>query len=156
MKNTSDILGLVGWLAASVVAGAVGAQFMPGEWYTELAKPAATPPGWVFGPVWTFLYVAMAVAAWLVWRKAGIRGAPWSLSLYLAQLVLNGLWSFLFFGLKQIDLALVDIVPMWLLIATVLVLFWRQNRNAGALMAPYLLWVSFATYLNFAFWRLNG
>lgn len=156
MKNTSDILGLVGWVAASVVAGAVGARFMPGEWYTELAKPAATPPGWVFGPVWTFLYVAMAVAAWLVWRKAGFRGAPWSLSLYLAQLVLNGLWSCLFFGLKQIDLALVDIVAMWLLIATVLVLFWRQNRMAGALMAPYLLWVSFATYLNFAFWRLNG
>lgn len=148
-------LGLVGWLAVTFVAAAVGSQFMPGEWYAALAKPSWNPPSWVFGPVWTTLYVLMAVAAWLVWRRAGFAGARLALGCYLLQLVLNAAWSWLFFGRQSIDGALADIIVLWVLILATTLLFLRHSRVAAALFVPYLAWVSFATALNLALAQLN-
>lgn len=128
---------------------------MPGEWYASLAKPAWNPPSAVFAPVWTLLYAMMGVAAWLVWKQVGFREAALPLSLFLVQLVLNALWSYLFFGLHRPDLALLDIVTLWVAILVVLVLFWRVAVPAGILLLPYLCWVGFASFLNFTLWRLN-
>ena len=152
MKNS---LGLVGWLVASFAAGFIGSRFEPGAWYASLAKPAWTPPNAVFAPVWSALYLLIALAAWLVWRKAGFKGASVALALFAAQLLLNALWSYLFFGLHRPDIAFFDIVALWVMILVVMVLFWRADRLAGWLMAPYLLWVGFASCLNFVLWRLN-
>jgi tryptophan-rich sensory protein len=129
---------------------------MPGAWYASLAKPAWNPPDAIFAPMWTALYVLMAVAAWLVWRRAGFAGAGTALALFVIQLVLNALWSYLFFGLNRPDIAFLEIVILWLAILLVLVLFWREDWRAGALMIPYLVWVGFASCLNFALWRLNA
>jgi len=128
---------------------------MPGAWYASLAKPSWNPPAAVFAPVWTVLYVLMAVAAWLTWRRAGFSGAGTALGLFIVQLGLNALWSYLFFGLHRPDLAFVDIVALWAVILIVAVLFWREDWRAGALMVPYLGWVGFASCLNFVLWRLN-
>lgn len=152
MKTT---LGLGLWIAVSLSAGIVGSQFLPGEWYASLAKPSWNPPGWVFAPVWTVLYILMGAAAWIVWRKAGFAGAPVALGLFILQLVLNALWSYLFFGIRQPALALVDIVALWLAILATTVGFRRVSVPAGALLLPYLAWVGFATALNFTLWRLN-
>jgi translocator protein len=152
----TTILALILWLAISFVPGLIGSQFMPGPWYVALQKPSWTPPGAVFGPVWTILYISMGIAAWLVWRRAGFSGAPLALGLFLVQLIFNGLWSYLFFGLHQPGLAFVEIVLLWVLILATLIAFWRVQPAAGALLAPYLLWVSFASVLNFQLWRLNA
>lgn len=148
-------LGLVGWLAVTFLAAFIGSQFQPGTWYDQLDKPSWTPPGYVFGPVWTALYTAMAVAAWLVWKARGFAGASAALSHYLAQLAANAAWSWLFFGRNEVGAALVDIGVLWVLILATLVLFWRHHRVAGWLLVPYLLWVSYASALNFAIWRMN-
>jgi benzodiazapine receptor len=150
-----NVLGLAAWLAASFAAAWIGSRYMPGTWYASLVKPSWNPPNVVFAPVWTVLYVLMAVAAWLVWRAAGFTGAGFALTLYLVQLLLNALWSYLFFGLHRPDLALLDICALWGLILVVAVLFWRESWGAGALMIPYLAWVAFAAVLNFTLWRLN-
>jgi len=152
MKNT---LGLLGWLVVSFAAGWIGSQFRPGAWYAALEKPAWTPPSAVFAPVWTLLYVLMAVAAWLVWRRAGFSGAGLALGLFIAQLVLNALWSYLFFGAQRIDLAFLEVVLLWVVILIVAWQFWREVRFAGILMLPYLAWVAFASYLNLTLWRMN-
>jgi tryptophan-rich sensory protein len=149
-------LGLVGWLAVSFAAALIGSRFMPGEWYASLAKPSWNPPNAVFGPVWTVLYALMAVSAWLVWRRAGFSGAGAALGLFVFQLVLNALWSYLFFGLHRPDIAFFDIVVLWVGILAVTLLFWRVDRIAGALMLPYLAWVGFAAYLNYTLWRMNA
>ena len=149
-------LWLIFWLSVCFAAARVGSYFPPGEWYDSLIKPSLTPPGWVFGLVWTLLYTMMGVAAWLVWQR---RWDGWaiilSLGLFLLQLGLNTLWSYLFFGLKNPGLAFWDIMALWLAILATLIAFWRQHRPAGQLLLPYLLWVSFAAYLNLQFWRLN-
>jgi len=134
---------------------AVGATFAPGEWYRSLEKPAFNPPSWVFAPVWTALYVTMALAAWLVWRRAPLRRLFWPGSAFTLQLALNGLWSFLFFGLHRPWLAFAEIVLLWLAIGATILLFARVRRLAAALLVPYLLWVSFAAVLNFALASLN-
>jgi benzodiazapine receptor len=148
-------LGLVFWLGLSLAAGWVGSRFQPGEWYKNLVQPALTPPGWVFGLVWTLLYILMGVAAWLVWQRHGLIGAAWPLGLFLLQLGLNALWSYLFFGLKNPGLAFLDIMALWLTILATLLAFRQYYPPAGQLLLPYLLWVSFAVYLNLQFWRLN-
>jgi len=155
MNRAKSTMGLVGWLLLSFAAAWIGSRYMPGEWYAALAKPSWNPPSAVFGPVWSFLYASMGVAAWLVWRQAGFKAARTALGLFVAQLVLNASWSWLFFGLHRPGVAFVDIVALWLLILVVTILFWRANRTAGALMLPYLAWVGFASFLNFAVWRLN-
>jgi len=152
MKNS---IGLVAWLAITFAAAFIGSRHMPGDWYAALVKPSWNPPNWIFGPVWTLLYITMAVAAWLVWRRAGFGGAGLGLGLFVGHLALNALWSYLFFGLQRIDLALYDIAALWVSIIAVMVLFWRINPVAGVMMLPYLAWVSFAAVLNFTLWRLN-
>jgi tryptophan-rich sensory protein len=109
----------------------------------------------VFGPVWAVLYVAIGIAAWLVWRTDGFRSARGALTLFLAQLTLNALWSWLFFGWHRGPLAFADILLLWVLIIATLIAFWRVRTLAGWLLVPYLLWVSFASALNYAVWQLN-
>ncbi len=149
---------LIGFLVATFAAAAIGSAATMRAvqtWYPTLIKPAWTPPSWVFAPVWTCLYVAMAVAAWRVWRLQTGPAATGVLRLYGAQLVLNALWSVLFFGLKRPDLALVDIAALWLLLVMALVRFWPVDRIAGLLWAPYVAWVSYASTLNAGIWWLN-
>jgi translocator protein len=148
-------LGLVGWLAVVAVAAVFGSQFTPGSWYDALTKPEWTPPGRVFGPVWTVLYIAMAVAAWLVWQRRGFDGARLALGLFLVQLALNALWSALFFGMESPGAGLVDIVLLWITLLATVVLFFRVHLVAGFLLVPYLAWVSFAAALNLSIWMLN-
>ena len=150
-----SILGLVGWLALVFAAGFIGSRFMPGAWYASLAKPSWNPPSYLFAPVWTVLYVLMAVAAWLVWRKVGFGGAGAALGLFVVQIGLNALWSYLFFGQHRPDLALCDITVLWVSILAVMLLFWRFDGVAGALLLPYLAWVGFASVLNWVLWHLN-
>lgn len=147
--------GLAAWLILCYGAAALGARFLPGAWYAALAKPAWTPPNWVFAPVWTALYGMMAVAAWLVWRRHGFAGARGALALFLVQLGLNGAWSFFFFGLQRVGLALADIVALWIALLLATIAFWKRRRSAAALLAPYVAWVAFAMALNLEIWRLN-
>jgi benzodiazapine receptor len=147
------------WIVACELAGVLGglvtAPAIP-TWYAELAKPAWTPPGWVFGPVWTALYALMGMAAARVWtRHRRLRSGRVSLAAFIVQLVLNAAWSFLFFGLHSPGLGLVDIVALWITIVAVLAWWWNLERPSALLLAPYLAWVSFAAALNAAVWRLN-
>lgn len=154
--KTQSILALVGWIAVCFAAAAIGGLYPPGGWYAGLAKPAWNPPSWLFGPVWTVLYLMMAVAAWLVWKRYGFSGAALPLGIFFVQLVLNAAWTWLFFGLKQPGIAFAEIVILWLAILLTLVSFWRLERAAGILLIPYLAWVSFAAVLNYTLWRLNS
>lgn len=126
------------------------------SWYVTLRKPLWTPPNWLFGPVWTALYLGMAIAAWLVWRRAGVSGGKLALTLFALQLVLNVCWSAIFFSAHMPGLAFADIVLLWLLILATVVSFWPISRVAGWLMVPYLLWVAFAAVLNYTIWRMNA
>jgi tryptophan-rich sensory protein len=157
LPASKQILGLAGWLVVTFVAAAIGgaASVNAGSFYTQLVLPEWAPPSWVFGPVWTVLYVAMGVAAWLIWRADGFRAARRALTLFLAQLALNTLWSWLFFGWHRGALAFADILLLWVLIIATLIAFWRVRALAGWLLVPYLLWVSFASALNYAVWQLN-
>lgn len=156
MGVKTTVLALLGWLALSFAAGFVGSRFTPSEWYQQIVKPSWTPPGAVFGPVWSVLYIMMGVAAWLVWRNGESSRVVTPLTLFIVQLVLNALWSYLFFGLHRPGFALVDIVALWVVIVLTLIAFWRVSVPAGALLAPYLAWVTFASFLNFSIWRLNA
>jgi tryptophan-rich sensory protein len=151
----SSAAALLVFVAATVAAALMGSLFRPGEWYERLKKPSWRPPNWLFAPVWSALYLMMAVAAWLVWKAAGLPAAGAPLALWLGQLILNAAWSPAFFGLKRPDLGLVVIVALWLAIVTTIVAFASISAAAAWLMVPYLCWVSFATALNFAVWRLN-
>jgi benzodiazapine receptor len=152
-----QILGLAAWLAVTFIAAATGsiASIHAKSFYAQLARPEWAPPAYVFGPVWTVLYVLMAVAAWLVWRSNGFKTARTALSLYVIQLALNALWSWLFFAWHLGAQAFADIVVLWILILITLIAFWRQRALAGWLMVPYFLWVSFALVLNYSIWQLN-
>ena len=156
-SKNKQFIGLVAWLSVSFIAAAIGsaASIQAASFYTELVQPGWAPPPDIFGPVWTALYALMGVAAWLVWRVGGLRAAGTALSLFLAQLVVNALWSWLFFGWHRGALAFADIVLLWVLVVTTLIAFWRIRPLAGALLIPYLLWVSFATALNYSVWQLN-
>ena len=148
---------LVLWLCATLATGGIGAaaSINAASFYRQLTQPAWAPPAWLFDPVWSVLYVLMGIAAWLVWRQHGFRGAASALALFVAQLFANALWTWLFFAWRLGAAALVEIVILWLLIATTIVLFWQLQRMAAVLLLPYLAWVSFATALNLSLWRLN-
>lgn len=154
-----NILKLLFCIVVCEAAGLIGTIFtspaIPG-WYATLTKPELSPPNWIFGPVWTTLYALMGIVAYLVWKK-GIerRDVRIALSVFGVQLVLNTLWSILFFGLKSPGLALVEIALMWVAILASIVLFSRISKAAAWLLVPYILWVSFAAYLNYAIWALN-
>lgn len=147
--------GLVLFLLACYGVAWFGARFRPGEWYGRIAKPSWTPPNRLFAPVWIILYTLMAVAGWLVWKAGRPSGAEMPLLLFGLQLFLNGIWSWLFFGLRRPDLAFVDIVALWIAIAATIVAFQPVSVPAGILLLPYFFWVSFALLLNFSIWRLN-
>lgn len=158
LTKSKLIAGFVGWLAVSFVAASIGssASIRAGSFYSQkLVRPEWAPPPDLFGPVWTILYALMGIAAWLVWRSGGFRAARAALALFLVQLAVNALWSWLFFGWHQGALAFADIVLLWVLIVGTLIAFWRISALAGALLIPYLLWVSFATALNYSVWQLN-
>ncbi|MEV0454125.1 TspO/MBR family protein [Catellatospora methionotrophica] len=145
---------LAGFFAAVIVVAVLGglAVARPADDYAALARPGWAPPSWLFGPVWTVLYAMIAVAGWLVWRRAGWGPALW---VYTLQLVLNAIWTPLFFGAGLRGLAFADIVALWLAIGATVLLFSRISALAAWLLAPYWLWVTFASALNYAIWQLN-
>jgi translocator protein len=146
------LLGLA--TAAAAVAGA-SASVRAGVFYQQLSKPSWAPPAQVFGPVWSVLYVLMTVAAWMVVRAWGWPRARPAIALYIAQLVLNGLWTWLFFRWRLGGLAVVEILVLWILLLLIVTTFYRVRRLAGVLMLPYLVWVTFAAALTYAVWRRN-
>lgn len=152
-----QILGLIGWLVVTFAASAVGAvaSIQAKSFYSQLVQPAWAPPPWIFGPVWTILYALMAISAWLVWRSGGFQTNRIALSLFIVQLLLNALWSWLFFAWHRGALAFADTVLLWAIIVATLFLFWRVRPHAGSLLIPYLLWVGFASALNYSLWKLN-
>jgi len=153
----TQIIGFFLWLAAALAAGALGAiaSVHAAEFYAQLAQPSWAPPAWVFGPVWSTLYVLMGIASWLVWRERGSRFRAQALALYVVQLLANALWSWLFFAWHRGAFAFVDVVVLLVLIASTVGVFSRVNRTAAWLMIPYLGWVSFATGLTFSVWQRN-
>lgn len=152
-----QIVGLVVWIAVTFIAAAIGARasISAGEFYLRLERPVWAPPPSVFGPVWSVLYLLMGVAAWLVWRVRGFRKASTTLSLFLGQLAINALWTWLFFGWRLGALSFAAILLLWVLIVATLLRFRRVSAWAGALLIPYLLWVSFASALTYAVWQRN-
>lgn len=145
-------------LVVMVAAGLGGIFTRSGvaEWYPSLSKPTWTPPGWLFGPVWTSLYASMALAAWLVWLRRDRKTVFGAMTAFSFQLILNALWPAFFFGLRSPFAALVEIVFLWVAVAATAALFWRIRPVAAVLLIPYGLWVTFAACLNFAIVRLNS
>ncbi len=144
---------LLATLGVGALASLINASQIP-TWYAGLSHPAIAPPNWVFPPVWTTLYVLMAVAAWRVWKQTHLRSTE--MTAYAIQLVLNFAWSAIFFGLRRIGIALIEITVLDLAVLATTILFFRRDRLAGLLFVPYLAWVLFATLLTRAFWTLNG
>ena len=147
-------LALAGFVVAAGAAACSGALFKPDSWYTTLRKPGWTPPSWVFPAVWTPLYVMIALAGWFAWSAAGLVLVPFAI--YALQLVLNAGWSAVFFGMRRPDLALIELVALWLSIAATIAAFAPLSETAAWLLAPYLLWVTIAGCLNLSVWRLNS
>jgi len=156
VSTTRQASALVGWLALTFSATATVAFVSTGGWYAELVKPSWNPPGWLFGPVWTALYLTMAVAAWLVWQRGGWKAQRGPLALYLVQWALNAAWTPLFFGLQRPGLAFAEILALDLALLGTLISFWQVKRFAGLLLVPYTFWLAFATVLNFTIWQLNA
>lgn len=157
--TTKDVAALIGSVVLAEAAGGIGTMFTIASiptWYATLQKPFFSPPNWLFGPVWTILYALMGIAAFLVWWHRKQPGATKALWIYLVHLAVNALWSILFFGLKNIGLAFMEILILWAMIIALIVLFRRYDKHASCLLVPYLLWVSFATVLNGALWMLNS
>jgi tryptophan-rich sensory protein len=157
LPKSKQIFGLTGWLLVSFIAAAIGAaaSIQAADFYGQLAQPPWAPPASVFGPVWTVLYVLMGFSAWLVWRQRGFRAARMALTLFLIQLALNALWGWLFFGWHLGALAFADVALLWGFTVLTLVAFWRHSTAAGVMFVPYLLWVTFASALNYTVWQLN-
>jgi tryptophan-rich sensory protein len=158
--NKKNILILIGFIVISEVAGVVGSFFTTPaitSWYSTLEKPLFNPPNWVFAPVWTILFLLMGIAAYLVYTKVEIIEPirKSAISMFSLQLVLNILWSILFFGQHSTFFALLEIIILWVAILYTIILFFRISKTAGWIMLPYILWVTFATYLNFQLWFLN-
>jgi len=155
-----DIVRLVVSIVVCQLAGFIGSLFTRSSiptWYASVRKPSFNPPNWIFGPVWTTLYLLMGIAAFLVWRQGlDNKAVRLALLLFIIQLVLNTLWSIIFFGMRSLSGGFADIAALWIMIVLTTVSFFRLSAVAGVLMVPYLLWVTFASVLNFAIWRLNS
>jgi benzodiazapine receptor len=152
---TAQLIGLAGWLALAFATGAVGAiaSFEAAAFYAQLVRPPWSPPGSVFGPVWSALYALMGAAAWLVWREPGAKGG--ALALFVVQLAANALWSWLFFAWRLGALAFADVLVLLALIGATAAAFWKVRRLAAMLMVPYLAWVAFASALTWSVWQAN-
>jgi benzodiazapine receptor len=149
---------LAGFVLLCLTTGGIGAWVtVPGvaTWYPMIAKPSWTPPDWIFGPVWTALYLMMGCAGWLIWRDDNTAGRRAALTAWFAQLALNLVWSPLFFGFHAVGLALIDIYLLWLLIARFFFTAWSLSRTAALLFLAYWVWVTYATALNLAIWLMN-
>jgi tryptophan-rich sensory protein len=146
-------IALIGFVVACFAAASSASLALPGPWYRRLAKPVWTPPDWMFGPVWTVLYAMIAVSGWLVWQAVGLWHAAFLV--YALQLLLNGLWSFIFFKFQRIGLATADAVGLWLSIALNIAVFWPISSTAALLLVPYLAWVTVATALTATIWKMN-
>ena len=157
MSISKQTLGLFGWLGISFMAALTGAiaSLKAQVFYKQLTLPVWAPPAWLFGPVWSILYVLMGLAAWLVWRERGFRGARTALSLFIVQLAANAAWTWLFFHWHLGALAFAEILFLWALILGTVLTFWRARPTAGAMLIPYLAWVTFATALTYAIWTRN-
>ena len=156
--STMDPLSLAmlaGFALACFAVATTATVYRPGPWYQRLRKPWWTPPDWMFPVVWSVLYVMIAVSGWLVWRERGFGGAPLPLGLFAVQLLLNGLWSPIFFGLRRLDLAFYELILLWLSIALCIALFAPISATAALLLAPYLVWVTVAGCLNWTVWQMN-
>jgi tryptophan-rich sensory protein len=154
----NQALGFLAWFSLCLAASGIGglASANAGSFYAELVRPTWAPPGWLFGPVWSVLFLAMAVAAWLVWRvPQASKPRSVALRLFVIQLVANALWSWLFFAWRLGGVAFAEVLVLWLLIASTLLAFWRVRPVAALLLVPYLAWVSFAAALNYSLWQLN-
>jgi tryptophan-rich sensory protein len=155
----SNPLKLIIAVATPLIIGGIGSAFtMPSitTWYSTLAKPALNPPNWIFGPVWTTLYILMGVAAFLIWRKGLKRkGVKAALAIFVFQLFLNSFWSLLFFGIHNPAAAFTEILSLWFAIMALILAAYQVSRPAAYLLVPYILWVSFASYLNYAIWQLS-
>jgi translocator protein len=153
----NQVLALLGWLLLTFSAAALGgaASADAGTFYNGLVRPAWAPPGWLFAPAWSFLYAAMGVSAWLVWRVRGFRHGTFPLILYTLQLAVNALWTWLFFAWRLGGLALADVLLLWVLIVATILSFRRISTAAALLLVPYLAWVGYACALNFFLWKLN-
>ncbi len=153
------IIKLIISVATPIAIGAVAGSFTASSvngWFTTLVKPSFNPPNWLFGPVWTALYIMMGISCYLVWNsKVAEKIKNEALVFYLIQLLLNFLWSFIFFYAEQPGWALIDIILMWVMILLTILKFGRISSIAAWLLVPYISWVSFATILNFAIWKLN-
>jgi benzodiazapine receptor len=157
--DLSSIIKLIVSIVASFAAGGIGSLFtfkaIP-TWYAALKKPPYTPPNQVFGPVWTILYILMGISVYFVWQKGlATNGALLAFVLFWIQLILNAMWSVIFFGLKSKGGGVITIVALWLLILVTIITFFQVSGWAGALLIPYIFWVSIAAYLNTGIWILN-
>ncbi|MEM2111970.1 MAG: TspO/MBR family protein [Candidatus Bathyarchaeia archaeon] len=154
---SKQVLGLIVWMGVTFVAASLGAfaSAKAGVFYQTLARPWWAPPAILFAPVWSVLYLLMAISAWLVWRERGFHAACIALLLFLFQLAANALWTWLFFQWHQGFFAFAEILVLWVIILVTLIAFWRVRPVAGALLIPYLLWVTFATALTFYIWKIN-
>ena len=157
-KASRDLVGLFAFIFFCLVVSGIGGAITASSvetWYQALEKPTFNPPDWVFAPVWTLLYIIMGTAAWRVWRFRSFEATSKALGLFALQLGFNLTWSFLFFGLQRIDLALVDIIILLVVIIVNAIMFWRIDRLAGLMFLPYIAWVTYATILNSSLWLLN-
>lgn len=157
--RSKDVIKFVVAIAIAELAGVIGSIFTTPSiptWYATLAKPELAPPNWIFAPVWTTLFVLMGIAAFLIWRKGLTRkDVQIALGIFLGQLILNTLWSIIFFGFQSPGGAFIEIIFLWFAILTTIIVFARISKPAAWLLVPYILWVSFAGYLNYAIWTLN-
>lgn len=147
-------LALAVFIVITFCASLVSIFAQPDLWYDSLQKPVWNPPPWIFGPVWTLLYLMMAVAAWLVWKRVGLMHR--AMAFYFIQLALNAAWSPIFFGAHQLGWAFAEIILLWLAILLTAKSFHHASKPAGWMLAPYLAWVTFAAFLNFTLWRMNA
>ena len=157
--NIRTILEFIGFIVVAELAGIIGAVFTTPAiptWYATLARPELSPPNWIFGPVWTTLFALMGIAAFLVWQK-GIqrKEVKIALGIFIVQLILNTLWSIIFFGMQSPGAAFGEIIILWLAILATIITFAKISRIAAWLLVPYILWVTFAGYLNYFIWILN-
>lgn len=157
--KTSQFIKFVASIAVPELTGVIASMFTTSSvtgWYASLTSPQASPPNWVFAPVWTTLYLLMGIAVFLVWEKGVTRrDVKIALTVFTGQLILNALWSIIFFGFHNIGGALIEILILWVSILVTIFTFARVSKGAAWLLVPYLLWVSFAIYLNYAIWTLN-
>lgn len=153
--DMKDAAALIFFILACFSAALPGAYFRPGAWYEGIAKPSWRPPNWVFGPAWAVLFTTIAISGWMIWRKSGEADVTLAFVIFGIQLLLNAAWSWFYFGLRRIDLAMIEISLLWVSILATILVFYPIDPNAGLLLIPYLGWVSFASLLNFSTWRLN-